>query len=129
MYNKLIMETVTFIPFDAMLHIAELSPDLWVLITRILPSIGKYSLNQHTQQRMKNTFTITRTVYLYGDRKYIDFMLPNGKRHRDNEPAYIVYSEGGHVEEEVWYKDGEGDREGKPASICYNDDGTVKIER
>ena len=93
------------------LSIAERSPELWSLISKTVPFVGRYSLNKYVQSRMKEKFTVItynkqfdRTTYRLpngklhreGDlpadyNKYYEAYWIDGKQHRDNDkPAYIT---------------------------------------
>ena len=49
----------------------------------------------------------------------------NGKLHREDGPAKIVYRTDGSVEIELWYQNGKLHREDGPAQIGYRTDGSV----
>ena len=52
----------------------------------------------------------------------------DGKKHREDGPAWIVYYPNGQVQTEQWWLDGQGHREDGPAWIEYSKEGQVEID-
>ena len=52
----------------------------------------------------------------------------NGKHHREDGPAYILYSPGGSIVEKIWYSHGNPHRLGEAARIIYRRTGEIQHE-
>ena len=102
-------------------------------------SINKYFASTDVMQNTNKTqFTIlpnynyildlpTKIELFLG--KYERVWYKNGKIHRDNDPADIVYYESGQIQYEEWYKNGELYRENGPPKICYYENGQIDFEQ
>ena len=67
------------------------------------------------------------TYYSNGKIQYEDYFL-NGKRHRENGPAFIFYYKNGKIYFEHYFLNGKCHRENGPAYIEYYEDGKIDYE-
>jgi antitoxin component YwqK of YwqJK toxin-antitoxin module len=70
---------------------------------------------------------IKRAYYENGNILSINHIL-NGKRHREDGPAYTYYHENGSIRYESYRLNGRSHREDGPARIFYNENGNIQLE-
>ena len=72
---------------------------------------------------------VKREYWDNGNIRREDWTLPNGKYHREDGPAMILYYENGNKEREQWSNNDKCHREYKPAQTWYNKDGSIALVR
>ncbi len=120
------------LPLELWTMVGEVGgPEVWLILTQTIPDVGRYSLDDNTQERMKNIFVTRKETYQWQtyslDWWYIvTYKLPNGKLHsplnkyREHEPAIIIYYKNEKsLKKECWYNNGTLHRDYGPAKIKY----------
>ncbi len=124
------------LPLELWVIIGEIGgPEIWRILTLAIPNMGRYSLNEKVQIRMKNMFLKKSIEIKCGDiarilgisYEIISYKLPNGELHNplNNDIAYMKYikreleGENYKLIVKKWYKNGKRHREDGPAKIKY----------
>ena len=99
------------IPLDIIIYIAELSSQSWYLIWISIPPVGRYSLNEVVQKKMKKKFLEENVIEKFHQNGRIYSTIYERKingnyENIDNIPAFILKDGDGKVLEERNYKHG-----------------------
>ena len=131
-------ELIPRLPLELWMMVGEVAgPEAWRSLTLTIPNMGRYSLNEKVQIRMKNMFLKKSTKMKRGILGHfyqiISHRLPNGELHNplnnsdeEEKAAYMKYKKIEGVDVLVikkWYKDGQKHREDGPARIKYHENG------
>ncbi len=139
------------LPLELWVMVGEVGgPEVWRILTLAIPNMGRYSLNENVQIRMKTMF-LTKSIEMekgVGGNIYqiTSYKLPNGELHNTNEePActsHLLATIGEHFGElhneesactgvgehlilnsKRWYRNGKLHRENKSAWVEYHENG------
>ncbi len=118
------------LPLELWAMVGEVGgPEVWLVLIRSIPDMGRYSLRKSTQKKMKTKFGKWDIFKKEGKIITKTYRLPNGKIHREDGPASIYYYLNGNKWEELWFKDDKRHRNDGPAYIKYYENGNKKEER
>ncbi len=104
---------------------------MWWTMVSTIPQLGRYSLSDNVQKRIKKKFTVYKKHEIIDgvNTDIHEYYKINNKYHREDGPAHIIYGDGyGKKWKEYWYKNGKKHREDGPAEIYYRIDGEVYYE-